>query len=462
MSGDTILVVDRDERRRDRLVAVLEFLGETHVLGAQSGAERVCGADQLKAVFFTERADLDALQRWTSGVPLFQVAERGDVPPGVLARLDWPLRQHQVITALHRADIYREQRRPTASENQARLARVFVGNHPGVRQVRRLIDQVADTEANVIILGESGTGKEVIARSLHYLSSRRDKPFVPVNCGAIPGELLESELFGHENGAFTGALTTRQGRFEMAEGGTLFLDEIGDMPLHMQVKLLRVLQERCFERVGSNRSIPANVRIVAATHRNLEQAIRDGQFREDLYYRLNVFPIEVPPLRERREDIPLLVNELVARLERENRGTVRLTQAALASLSRYPWPGNVRELSNLIERLVIMHPDGVVDYGDLPTKFQLDDSLTEGDIPLPAVHETAAATESAPVVAGGPMLLPEEGLDLKEYLADLELKLILQALDECDGVVAHAAQRLRMRRTTLVEKMRKYGINRGE
>lgn len=460
MSGDTILVVDRDDRRRDRLVAVLEFLGERNLACAQSGAAGDLAAERIKAVFFTERADLDALQRWAHSVPLFLVTDRSDVPPGVLARLDLPLRQYQVVTALHRAGVFCEQRRSSASENQARLARVFVGNDGGVRQVRRLINQVADSEANVIILGESGTGKEVIARSLHYLSSRRENPFVPVNCGAIPGELLESELFGHEKGAFTGALTTRQGRFEMAEGGTLFLDEIGDMPLNMQVKLLRVLQERSFERVGSNRSIPANVRVIAATHRDLEQAILAGQFREDLYYRLNVFPIEVPPLRERRGDIPLLVNELVARLERENRGTVRLTQAALTSLSRYPWPGNVRELSNLIERLAIMHPGGVVDYGDLPAKFQLDDSQGECDIPLPAVRERPIV-EVAPVAAG-PVALPEEGLDLKEYLSDLERKLILQALDESDGVVAHAAQRLKMRRTTLVEKMRKYGISRGE
>ncbi|MCK9530861.1 MAG: sigma-54 dependent transcriptional regulator [Hydrogenophaga sp.] len=459
MSADTILVVDRDERRREQLVAVIEFLGQGKVLSTDPGVfSGLVAPDRLKAVFLSDRADVDALQRWAGGAPLFLISERGDVPPGVLGRLDFPLRYHALVTALHRADVFGENHRPDNSEPQARLSRVFVGKHAGVRQVRRLIDQVADSDANVIILGESGTGKEVIARSLHYLSSRRDRPFVPVNCGAIPAELLESELFGHEKGAFTGALTTRQGRFEMAEGGTLFLDEIGDMPINMQVKLLRVLQERSFERVGSNRSIAANVRVIAATHRNLEQAITDGQFREDLYYRLNVFPIDVPPLRERREDIPLLVSELVARLEREQRGSVRLTQAALASLMNYPWPGNVRELANLMERLVIMHPGGVVDYHDLPAKFQTDASLVEQDMPMPAPAE--APPEQ--VVSHGPMALPEEGLDLKEYLADLELKLIHQALDDADGVVAHAAQRLKMRRTTLVEKMRKYGISRGE
>jgi sigma-54 specific flagellar transcriptional regulator A len=229
------------------------------------------------------------------------------------------------------------------------------------------------------------------------------------------------------------------------------------MPLPMQVKLLRVLQERTFERVGSNKSIAANVRIIAATHRNLDEAIREGRFREDLYYRLNVFPIEVPPLRERHEDIPLLVSEIIARLERENRGSVRLTGAATHSLGSYPWPGNVRELANLMERLVIMFPNTVVDYRDLPPKFQSKEVEPE-PMPMPRAREEGAA----PGVTAALADLPAEGLDLKEYLADLELKLILQALDAADGVVAHAADRLCMRRTTLVEKMRKYGINRGE
>jgi sigma-54 specific flagellar transcriptional regulator A len=326
----------------------------------------------------------------------------------------------------------------------------------------------------VLILGESGTGKEVVARNLHHFSSRRDKPFVPVNCGAIPGELLESELFGHEKGAFTGAITARKGRFELAEGGTLFLDEIGDMPLPMQVKLLRVLQERTFERVGSNKTQTANVRVIAATHRNLEEHIADGRFREDLFYRLNVFPIEMPSLRERPEDIPLLVNELIKRIEHENRGTVKLTQAAMTSLCRYDWPGNVRELANVVERLVILYPYATVDFDDLPPRYQLQgDELPEQvtaminaepppvsrrNLPdtIPEEDSDIAVAEDSTSQQG----LPEEGLDLKEHLANLEYMLIKQALDEAEGVVAHAAQRLKMRRTTLVEKMRKYGIQR--
>ncbi len=316
-----------------------------------------------------------------------------------------------------------------------------------------MIEQVASSDANVLILGESGTGKEVVARNLHYHSSRREAPFVPVNCGAIPGDLLESELFGHKKGAFTGAISDREGRFEMAEGGTLFLDEIGDMTLQMQVKILRVLQERTFERVGSNESLTTDVRIIAATHRNLEEAIKEGEFREDLFYRLNVFPIVTPPLRDRVEDIPLLVNELVRRIEHEKRGSVRLSPAAIYALCQYNWPGNVRELANLIERMAILHPYGVVEAKDLPEKFQ--------------VEEGAAPDQLVDALVGSPVTsedldprLPRDGLNLKEHLGYLEISYIKQALTDSGGVVAHAARRLGMRRTTLVEKLRKYGLQR--
>ena len=325
-----------------------------------------------------------------------------------------------------------------------------------MQQVRKLIEQVADSDSNVLILGESGTGKEVVARHLHHRSSRRDKSFVPVNCGAIPSELLESELFGHEKGAFTGAVNARQGRFETAEGGTLFLDEIGDMSLTMQVKLLRVLQERTFERVGSNKTMVANVRIIAATHIDLDEAVKSGKFREDLFYRLNVFPIDMPPLRERIEDIPLLINELIMRIEHEKRGSVRLTPAAVLALCQYPWMGNVRELANLIERLGILYPYGVVSVGDLPEKYRMDGILTK---------ELAASTEllSVPtqeIPVPNSSRLPRKGMDLKEHIRNLEIKLIQQALEETGGVVARAATRLKMRRTTLVEKLRKYGMQR--
>ena len=344
------------------------------------------------------------------------------------------------------------------------LFRSLVGVSQAIAKVRQLIEQVADSEANVLVLGDSGTGKEVVARNLHFHSDRKDKPFVPVNCGAIPPDLLESELFGHEKGAFTGAISARQGRFELANGGTLFLDEIGDMPLAMQVKLLRVIQERVFERVGGNKSIKADVRIIAATHRNLEDEITEGRFREDLFYRLNVFPIDMPSLSERAEDIPLLLEELIVRMENNKRGSVRLTPNAVSALKKYEWPGNVRELSNLVERLLIMFPNGLVDTHDLPEKYRkgIDVSVTEvlSEPQDDSIESQQRVVSHIVNQVTAQITLPEDGIDLKAHLLDLESNLIKQALDESNGVVAHAAQRLNMRRTTLVEKIRKYGLQR--
>jgi len=341
------------------------------------------------------------------------------------------------------------------------------GNSQAIVNIRKSIDQVAASDATVLILGESGTGKEIIARALHDASLRRSKLFVPINCGAIPGELLESELFGHEKGAFTGALSARQGRFEMAEGGTLFLDEIGDMPMAMQVKLLRVLQERTFERVGSNKTIHCDVRVIAATHRRLENEIKEGRFREDLFYRLNVFPIEVSPLRDRIEDIPLLVKDIIACMEVANRGSVSFTNASLAVLMQYEWPGNIRELANLIERMAIIYPNKQVDVINLPEKFQHYEVPDETGMTTETLN-TGSVDPSEKLEINDPAgnlsavltQLPEQGIDLKEYLTVMEGDLIRQALNECNGVVAHAAKRLNMRRTTLVEKLRKYDLQR--
>jgi len=367
--------------------------------------------------------------------------------------------------------------RQSATKNKPDLC----GSSKVIQRIRGMIEQVAPTMANVLILGESGTGKEVVARMLHALSDRKDKPFVPINCGAIPADLLESELFGHEKGAFTGAITARQGRFEMAQGGTLFLDEIGDMSLPMQVKLLRVLQERIFERVGSNQSIHADVRIVAATHRDLENSIADGKFREDLFYRLNVFPIDMPSLREHLGDIPSLLQEQIDKLENDNRGSVRLTAAATDMLSQYQWPGNIRELGNLVERLTIMYPNGIVDVRDLPAKYIKAGALPSGsdsaydsssfsEDSFSVSRQVAGAQvsndeanalwnfdpDSLPDTASG--MINSDGIDLKAHLADMEVQLIKQALDNSSGVVAHAAKLLNMRRTTLVEKLKKYGL----
>ena len=335
--------------------------------------------------------------------------------------------------------------------------RSLVGRSAAMQAVREMILRVAPWEATVQLRGETGTGKEVVARNIHYHSARRHGPFVAVNCGAIPAELLESELFGHEKGAFTGALTARKGRFELAKGGTLFLDEIGDMPLDMQVKLLRVLQERRFEPLGGSRVIEADVRIISATHRDLEAMVREGKFREDLYYRLNVVPIELPPLRERREDLPLLIAEINAQLQRRGMPGCRFDTRALRALVRYDWPGNVRELANLIERCAILAGNREVTPDDLPEPLRRlapepDEMRPESDVVESLMSEigvSALATDGASV-------------PLKNLLEDIEMRLIRQALESSEGVVAQAAKRLGLRRTTLVEKMRKFQIGRWE
>jgi sigma-54 specific flagellar transcriptional regulator A len=311
-----------------------------------------------------------------------------------------------------------------------------VGRSVAIHGLVELMQQVAGYDSTVLIRGESGCGKELVARRIHELSARARGPFVPVNCGAIPRDLLESELFGHEKGAFTGALTTRIGRFELADGGTLFLDEIGDMSFDMQVKLLRVLQERVFERVGSGEQRRANVRIVAATHRDLEARARAGEFREDLFFRLNVFPIAVPSLRDRTDDLPALIDDLVQRGVAEGRPSITFTQTALDCLAAYAWPGNVRELQNLVERLAILHPNKTIDRDQLPAP----------------IGERRRNSQQ-PVLT-----VPPTGLDLREHLGNIEKQLIRSALDQTDGTVAHAARLLKLQRTTLVEKLRKYEL----
>jgi sigma-54 specific flagellar transcriptional regulator A len=320
----------------------------------------------------------------------------------------------------------------------------IIGQESSMENVRKLVGQVANTDATVLILGESGTGKEVVARNIHEMSDRKDGPFVPINCGAIPEELIESELFGHDKGAFTGAITARAGRFELAEGGTLFLDEIGDMPLHTQVKLLRVLQEHNYCRVGSCDMKRTNVRIIAATHQDLEQRVEDGDFRTDLYYRLNVIPIEISPLRERQGDLPLLIEELRSR---QGLPEFSIEESAMRSLMQYDWPGNVRELGNLIERLAILFGGQSVSLRDLPPRY--------------VVTEHDDANTSIEIGGFNPQRpLPEGGIDLRQQLQNIEVSMIREALDVSNWVVARSAKLLGLQRTTLVEKMRKYSIDR--
>jgi len=478
MSESRILVIDSEAVRAERSVALLEFM-------------------DLNPRWVTDVGDIDITRHhasdWMALVvgtiedparaePFFQWLGDTAMPPPVLLAegdplafsrhyglheanvwpLEQPMRHAQMEALLRRASLKRlDAEHQSGGEDSGPT-----GISPAISALRQLIEQVAGFDTTVLVLGESGTGKEVVSRAIHQRSPRRDGPFVAINCGAIPPDLLESELFGHEKGAFTGALSARKGRFEMAEGGTLLLDEIGDMSLPMQVKLLRVLQERSFERVGGNQTIRCNVRVIAATHRNLEERIGEDKFREDLFYRLNVFPIEVPALRERIEYIPALVETIAAQLARTGRGEVRFASEALQALSGYPWPGNVRELTNLVERLAVLHPGGLVRVQDLPARYRGDP---------PAAPATAAdeerplsglpiSTPSAPPANGkaveSPTQLPDDGLDLRDHMASIELKLINEALERTQGVVAHAAQLLGLRRTTLVEKLRKYGIER--
>jgi DNA-binding NtrC family response regulator len=310
----------------------------------------------------------------------------------------------------------------------------FVGDSKPIQQVFELIEKVADTDSTILITGESGTGKELIAKAIHYNSQRRDNPMVVINCGAIPEELLESELFGHEKGAFTGAHKARMGRFELANGGTIFLDEIGDMSPNLQVKLLRVLQEQQFERVGSTRTIGVDIRVIAATNQDLFGAVHKGTFREDLYYRLNVIPINVPPLRERRADTPLLVDFFVKKFTQEKQKDVKgFTQEAMDVLLKYDWPGNVRELENLVERVIILADGQEIELDDIPE----------------SIRKRAKRMGSFEVA------VPKGDIPFDHAVEEYEKKLILQALEETNWVKTKAARLLKMNRTTLIEKMKK-------
>ena len=512
-----ILVIDNNQERKTQIETILGFMG----ISWHSGTEEDCVAflndtEEMTAVLvgdLKQNTLADFLAKF-SKVPFIGInVEHEYSSPNMMGTLKPPFNIEEFSQQIRYCQSFFSFHNKNNEKGATQtLLKLLVGQGDAIKEVRHLIEQVAVTDANVLILGESGTGKEVVARSVHELSNRSKGPFVPINCGAIPPDLLESELFGHEKGAFTGAISARKGRFEMAEGGTIFLDEIGDMPMPMQVKLLRVLQEHYFERVGGNKSVKTNVRVIAATHRHLEDMIRDGKFREDLYYRLNVFPIETPPLRDRADDIPLLLQELTSRHSVEHNVNIRFTQRAIDSLMKHQWPGNVRELSNLVERLMILHPNCVIDAKDLPVKYQYgveidntrksryeesspqserdaliamfaDDSSSDNasdagsDIdnsqdeqPLQSSGKISNDNEMSKAASGGEnaavsleesafaSVLPDNGINLKDMLSELEINLIRQALDKQNGVTSRAAEMLGMRRTTLVEKMKKYGI----
>jgi len=510
MAESRVLVIDGDEQSSSSLASILQFIDFIPVCVPSAAALKIADRrpQEWLAVIVGQEADPEAFGRFVEWLkrdrhhppllvsPLRQeaICEQYSLDRSACFGLEQPVRYAQLNDLLRRAGLVR-------MDQEAAATRLIgpTGNSAPIRKVRRMIEQVAGHDTTVLVTGESGTGKEVVARAVHEQSARRDKPFVAVNCGAIPSELLESELFGHEKGAFTGAITSRKGRFEMADGGTLFLDEIGDMTLPMQVKILRVLQERTYERVGSNRSMRCEVRIIAATHRNLEENIVKGTFREDLFYRLNVFPIEMPALRERLEDLPLLIDDLIDAMRRNGHGSVRLAPDAVHALRAYHWPGNVRELSNLIERLAVLHPHAMVGVAELPVRYRqniplpvtpvapvsmsvpavADDDVEPAIVSsrsLASVSTTSLGSSGFTAISSLPPLasasstyfpassaqLPPDGVNLKDHIETIELALIKQALQQSSGVVAHAAKLLNTRRTTLVEKLRKYGLQRDD
>ncbi|WP_457600597.1 sigma-54 interaction domain-containing protein, partial [Hydrogenivirga sp.] len=308
----------------------------------------------------------------------------------------------------------------------------IVGRSRGIMGVLELVHRVAHTNATVLLRGESGVGKEVFARAIHFLSPRADRPFIAVNCGAIPENLLEAELFGYEKGAFTGAYSSKKGKFELANGGTLFLDEIGELPLHLQVKLLRAIQEKEIERLGGSKPIKVDVRIIAATNRDLERMVKEGKFREDLYYRLNVVPIFIPPLRERREDIPVLAQHFLEKFRKEYNKEVTISPEVMDAFMRYEWKGNVRELQNVIERMVILDTDGVLTEEDLPPEIRRDSPRRTSRVEPPPVNG--------------------------ETIWEVEKKLIEKALEESGFIIKEAAKRLGMTPRQVSYRIQKYGI----
>jgi len=460
MSGESILIVDDDSRIRDFLFDVLTEEGY-EVTTADNGEKAI---NYLKSYSYhvvltdLKMPGVDGLQvikecqKANSQIVGIVITGHGSVKSAVEAMkagaYDYvvkPFQLDEIKIGVQRAI---EHQRLTVENLSLRkqLKKKYkfeniIGDSDEIQKVFELIEKVADTDSTILIRGESGTGKELIAKAIHYNGYRRDRPLIPVNCGAIPEDLLESELFGHVRGAFTGATSTRIGRFELAHNGTIFLDEIGDMSPSLQVKVLRVLQEQEFERVGGTNTIKVNVRIIAATNQDLERAVKERTFREDLYYRLNVIPVYVPPLRSRKSDIPLLLKHFIDHFNQEKNKKFEYLSAEVTDvLLQYDWPGNVRELENTTERLVILKGKGAIQPDDLPDKIL----KKSRDNFIPQLH------------------IPEAGICFKTAVSQFEKELILQALDKSDWVKNKAARILNLKRTTLVEKMKKTKIQKEE
>ena len=449
----SILVVDDEEAIRQTLQYRLQHLGyEVDAVGDVQQAQerlqineyglvlldvRMPSGSGLDLIAPIRRISADTQIIVMSGYATFDMVVQA-MKLGAVDFITKPFDLERLSVAVRNAF---ECRRLTAENASLRKAieyrhpEILIGISPAIMELHCLIGKIAETDSTVLISGESGTGKELVAQALHHQNHSRPGPFVPVSCGAITESLLESEFFGHEKGAFTGAIASRAGRFELANKGTIFLDEVGELSLNLQVKLLRVLQERVFERVGSSKTRAVDVRVISATNRDLEQEVEEGRFREDLYYRLNVIPVTIPPLRARPEDIPLLVRHFLDRLNRMNKGKISgVTPEALGLLRAYHWPGNVRELENFIERVVALKESGEIGAEDLPMAMR--QSKKSGG--------RAAAVE-----------FPPQGIDLPCLMDELEHNLITQALTLSHGVKSRAAELLGLNRTTLVEKLRR-------
>lgn len=461
MSQSHILVIDDDPAVRQILAETLT--GEGHQVTLMSsgleGVEAVKdqpvhvvltdlqmpGIDGLETIDRISKVDSKIIAIVMTGYGTVDYAVRA-MKAGAFDFITKPFEPDTVAVVVRKAlDVYKLKQENhllrKAVRDQYRLEHL-VGTSAPMRMVLDFVEKVADSDSTVLIEGESGTGKELIARMLHFNSMRRERPLVPVNCGAIPETLLESELFGHEKGAFTGAAHTRLGRFELAHGGTIFLDEVGEMSLPLQVKLLRVLQERCFERVGGTRTINVDVRIIAATNQDLAQAVQERRFRQDLYYRLHVIPIHIPPLRERRSDIPLLVNHFIAQFNQLRRTEIPgMEPDALARMMEEEWPGNIRELENMIERLCVLKKRGMITMGDLPER--------------PVKINAGKGAESPDQF----IRFSEDGINLTKELEHYENRLIGEALRKANGITSRAAQLLQVNRTTLVEKLKRKGFD---
>jgi DNA-binding NtrC family response regulator len=449
-----LLIVDDENALREAVAERLEDHGFSVVQADSGEAALQCLADFAFDVVVTDlrlpgidgRKVLDAARERYPDIIAIVITGFGTVKDAVDAikqgASDFITKPFQFDALLHVLNSALEQKR-LKSENAYLRSQLqerykldgLVGRSAVMKDLFHLLEIVAATSSTVLITGETGTGKELAARAIHHNSARRANRFVAINCSAIPETLLEAELFGHARGAFTGAVGTRQGRFEQAHKGTLFLDEVGTMSPALQAKLLRVLQEREFERVGDSHTIKVDVRVIAATHSDLEKMVADGAFREDLYYRLNVIPVKLPPLRERREDIPLLVQHFVQRLSAEQgRTAATVSQDVMRKLMAHPWPGNVRQLENAVERaLAFSQGRGQIDVQDLSPDIQ---------------NQTGGSDAVEP-------WLPEEGLDLERYMSGVELALIRRSLERTHGNKRQAAQLLHLKRTTLIEKLKR-------